>query len=76
MSWTDSIALNRSLIHQGQTDLNVIVSGSAIDGAFWERTVDSIKRDTLREDGRSASCPSPRNSPSVIFSARSMPGLA
>jgi len=52
MSWTDAIALNRSLIHQGQTDLNVIVSGSAIDGAFWERTVDSIKRDTLREDGQ------------------------
>jgi hypothetical protein len=52
MSWVEAIALNRALIAKGQTDLNVIVSGSAIDGGFWANSVESVKRDTLREDGK------------------------
>ncbi|HEY3836762.1 MAG TPA: hypothetical protein VGL72_09325 [Bryobacteraceae bacterium] len=52
MSWIDAIALNRNLIENGQTELAVIVSGSATDSAFWAQTVEKLKRDTLRQDGR------------------------
>jgi hypothetical protein len=52
LSWTDAIALNRAILKNGQTELAVIVSGSAIDSAFWAQTVEGLKRDTLREDGR------------------------
>jgi hypothetical protein len=52
MSWSEAIALNRALISKGQTELAVIVSGNSVDSEFWARTVDNVKRDTLREDGQ------------------------
>ncbi|HUQ95185.1 MAG TPA: hypothetical protein VM120_26145 [Bryobacteraceae bacterium] len=55
MGWIDAITLNRELVRDaGQTDLAAIVSGSSIDSAFWAQSVDEMKRDILRDDGRVA----------------------
>lgn len=52
VSWIDAIELNQALVKNGQTDLAVIVSGSAVDSAFWARSAGDVACDTLREDGR------------------------